>query len=184
MNFAVSSDEVGTAFGLTGVVYFPRYSAAHNQLNDRTALFLSSIGLPDTEWFMSKAGLRADDSINLAEWYANRGPVPKESHDWLVLAMFADTTLALAPDTGTVYALGDGEAGLVYKAIHRDVESLVYALTKFQILQQELEDDDDADREERVDGLRAEITEFDPLPFGDEDSQWHLTFEEVIDGIW
>jgi SUKH-4 immunity protein of toxin-antitoxin system len=184
MNFAVSPDEVRTAFGLTGVVYFPRYGTPHNQLNDRTALLLSSVGLPDTEWFMSKASLRADDSINLSEWYADKGTVPKECNDWLVLGMFADTTLALAPDTGTVYALGDGETQLIYTAIHRDVESLVYALTKFQILQQELEDGDDEDTEGRVDALRAEITEFDPLPFEDEDSQWHLTFEEVIDGIW
>jgi hypothetical protein len=184
MNFVVSPDEVRTAFGLTGVVYFPRYSAPHNQLNDRAALLLSSIGLPDTEWFMSKASLRADDSINLSEWYADKGTVPKECNDWLILGMFADTTLALAPDTGTVYALGDSETELVYRVIHRDVESLVYALTKFQILQQELEDGDDEDTEERVDALRAEITEFDSLPFEDEDSQWHLTFEEVIDGIW
>lgn len=109
--------------------------------------------------------------------------MPKKCHDWLVLGMFADTTLALAPDTGTVYALGDGET-LVYRAIHRDVESLVFALTKFQILQRELESGDGGDTEERVDALRAEITEFDPLPFQDQDSQWHLAFEEVIDGIW
>ncbi|MEU0391876.1 SUKH-4 family immunity protein [Streptomyces sp. NPDC006208] len=183
MSFVVSPDEVRTAFGLTGVVYFPRYSSPHNQMNDRAALLLSSIGLPDTEWFMSKASLRADDSINLSEWYADKGTVPKECHSWLVLGMFADTTLALAPDTGTVYALGDGETQLVYTAIHRDVESLVYCLTKFQILQQELEDGDE-NTEERVDALRTAITEFDPLPFEDEDSQWHLTLEEVIDGIW
>lgn len=184
MNFVVTPDEVRAAFGLTGVTYFPRYSAAHHQVNARTALLLSSIGLPDTEWFMSRASLRAGDSVNLGEWYGDRGTVPKECHDWLVLGLFADTTLALAPDTGTVYALGDGETQLVYTPIHRDVESLVYALTRFQVLQQELEDGDGEDTEERVDALRAEITEFDPLPFEDEDSQWHLTFEEFIDGIW
>ncbi|NGO75227.1 hypothetical protein G6045_05970 [Streptomyces sp. YC504] len=184
MNFVVSADEVRAAFGLTGVVYFPRYSSPHHQLNDRTAQLLSGIGLPDTEWFMSKASLRADDSINLRQWYADKGTVPKESHDWLVLAMFADTTLALAPETGTIYALGDSEQGLVCKPLHRDAESLVYALTQFQLLQQELEDSDDEDREERVDALRAHIIAFDPLPFEDEESQWHLTFEEFIDGIW
>ncbi|MFE6132056.1 SUKH-4 family immunity protein [Streptomyces sp. NPDC056437] len=184
MNFAMTPDEVRTAFGLKRVVYFPHCSAQHNQINDRAALLLSSVGLPDTEWFMSKASLRADDSINLIEWYGDKGTVPKECHDWPVLGMFAETTLALAPDTGTVYALGDGETHLVYTPLHRDVESLVYSLTKFQILQQELEDGDDEDTEQRVDALRAEITAFDPLPFQDEDSQWHLTFEEVIDGIW
>ncbi len=98
--------------------------------------------------------------------------------------MFADTTLALAPDTGAVYALGDGESGLVYTPMHRDVESLVYALTTFQLVQQLLDDEGGDDTEERIDVLRADITAFDPLPFADERSQWHLTFEEVIDGIW
>ncbi|MDX2407321.1 SUKH-4 family immunity protein [Streptomyces microflavus] len=183
MNFAVTADDVRSAFGLTGVVHFPRYNAPHNQLNDRTALFLSSIGLPDTEWFMSKASLRTDDPINLVSWYGARGTVPASCRHWLVLGLFADTTLALDPDQGTVYALGEGEEELVYHPIHRDVESLVYALTKFEALRRQLENDDE-ETEERVDALRGEITEFDPLPFADEDSQWHLAFEEVIDGIW
>ncbi|MET9347575.1 SUKH-4 family immunity protein [Streptomyces termitum] len=45
-------------------------------------------------------------------------------------------------------------------------------------------EENDEDREERVDALRARITAFDSLPFADEESQWHLAFEEVIDGIW
>ncbi|MCX5443653.1 SUKH-4 family immunity protein [Streptomyces sp. NBC_00056] len=138
MNFAVTPDEVRTVFGLSGVVFFPRCNAMHSRMNDRTALLLSSVGLPDTEWFMSKASLSATDSINVAQWYSNRGTVPKECHDWLVLGLFADTTLALAPDTGMIYALGDGEDELVYTPIHRDVESLTYALTKFAALRQEL----------------------------------------------
>ncbi|GAA2310811.1 SUKH-4 family immunity protein [Streptomyces kunmingensis] len=183
MNFVVSPGEVRAAFGLTGVIYFPRHSAAHHQLDGRATLLLSSVGLPDTAWFMSRAGLHADDPVLLSERYAE-GTVPEGSRDWLVLGMFADTPLALAPDTGTVYALGAGETQLSCTALHRDVESLVHSLTKFQILQQELEAGGDEDREGRVDALRAEITEFDPLPFASEDSQWHLTFEEVIDGIW
>ncbi|MEV6703100.1 SUKH-4 family immunity protein [Streptomyces sp. NPDC051453] len=63
---------------------------------------------------MAKASLSAADSINVAQWHSNRGTVPKERHDWLVLGLFADTTLALAPDTGMVYVLGDGEDELVY----------------------------------------------------------------------
>ncbi|MFD3739071.1 SUKH-4 family immunity protein [Streptomyces sp. NPDC058629] len=183
MNFAVTADDVRSVFGLTGVVHFPRYDAPHNRLNDRTASFLSSIGLPDTEWFMSKASLRTDDLIDLVSWYGSRGTVPTPCQHWLVLGLFADTTLALDPDQGTVYALGDGEEELVYHPIHRDVESLVYALTKFEALRRQLKNDDE-ETEERVDALRGEITEFDPLPFADEDSQWHLAFEEVIDGIW
>ncbi|MFI9781858.1 SUKH-4 family immunity protein [Streptomyces sp. NPDC051956] len=184
MNFAVTPEEVRTVFGFSGVVFFPRCNAMQSRMNDRTALLLSSVGLPDTEWFMSKASLSAADSINVAQWYSNRGTVPKECHDWLVLGLFADTTLALAPDTGMVHALGDGEDELVYTPTHRDVESLIYALTKFAALRQELDNTDGDDVEERVDGLRAKISELDPLPFEDEDSQWNLAFEEVIDGIW
>ncbi|MFD5124088.1 SUKH-4 family immunity protein [Streptomyces sp. NPDC058385] len=184
MNFAVTPDEVRTVFGLSGLVFFPRCNATHNRMNDRTVFLLSSVGLPDTEWFMSKASLSATDSINVAQWYSDRGTVPKECHDWLVLGLFADTTLALAPDTGMVYALGDGEDELVCTPIHRNVESLIYALTKFEALRQDFENTGGDDVEERVDGLRAKISELDPLPFEDEDSQWNLAFEEVIDGIW
>ncbi|GGR48409.1 hypothetical protein GCM10010497_59880 [Streptomyces cinereoruber] len=183
MNFAVTADEVRTVFGLTGVVHFPLYSAPHNRLDIRTAHLLSSIGLPDTEWFMSKASLRADDYINIPQWYSKWGVAPKECRNWLVLGLFADTTLGLDPDSGTVYALGDGPTQMTYSPLHRDVESLIYALTKFESLRQALEENDEG-TEERVDVLRAQITAFDPLPFADEDSQWHLAFEEVIDGIW
>ncbi|MFE5729944.1 SUKH-4 family immunity protein [Streptomyces sp. NPDC056528] len=183
MKFAVTADEVRTVFGLTGIVHFPRYSTPHNHLDTRTAYLLSSVGLPDTEWFMSKTSLRADDYINIPQWYSKWGTAPEECHNWLVLGLFADTTLGLDPDSGTVYALGDGPTQMTYSPLHRDVESLLYALTKFEALRQELEDNDE-DTEERVDALRAQITAFDPLPFADEDSQWHLTFEEVIDGIW
>ncbi|UCA50884.1 SUKH-4 family immunity protein [Streptomyces sp. WA6-1-16] len=87
------------------------------------------------------------------------------------------------PDTASVYAIAEGEEEINYSPMHRDVESLVYALTKFEALLQDLE----RGREgvgERVDALRGEITEFDPLPFADEESPWNPAFEEVIDGIW
>ncbi|MFI7236893.1 SUKH-4 family immunity protein [Streptomyces cyaneofuscatus] len=183
MNFAVTAHDVRSVFGLTGVVHFPRYDAPHSRLNERTALFLSSIGLPNTEWFMARASLRTDDPIDLVSWHGSRGNVPGFYGKWLVLGLFADITLALDPEQGTVFALGEGEEELVYNPIHRDVESLVYALTKFEALRRQLENDDE-ETEERVDVLRGEITEFDPLPFADENSQWHLAFEEVIDGIW
>ncbi|PSK70728.1 hypothetical protein C6W96_20740 [Streptomyces sp. CS149] len=183
MAFAITADEVRSVFGLTGVVHFPRYDAPGNRLDDRTALLLSAVGLPDTEWFMSKASLRTDDPIDLVSWYGSRGAVPPACRHWLVLGLFAGTTLALDPDEGTVHALGDGEEELLSTPIHRDVKSLVYALTKFEALRQELENGSE-EAEERVDALRGEITELDPLPFADEDSQWNLACEEVIDGIW
>ncbi|MEV8352008.1 SUKH-4 family immunity protein [Streptomyces niveus] len=183
MNFAVTPDAVRAAFGLAGVVHFPRYDAVRNHVDDRTALFLSCVGLPDCEWFMSKSGLREADSVDLTEWYRDKGGVPDECRDWLVLGLFAETTLALAPGSGTVHSIGDTEGRLVYAPIHRDVESLVYALTKFEILRRQLSGGSEG-VEARVDSLRAEITGFDPLPFADGESQWNLAVEEVIDGIW
>ncbi|MFF2227585.1 SUKH-4 family immunity protein [Streptomyces globisporus] len=164
-----------------GHVDRPAGAAAHD--DDRTALLLSIVGLPDTAWFMSKASLRTDDPVDLVSWYGSRGTVPLACRHRLVLGRFAETTLALDPDEGTVYALADGEEELNCSPIHRDVESLVYALTKFEALCQELESGE-GEVEVRVDALRGEITELDPLPFADEDSPWSLAFEEVVDGIW
>ncbi|MFB6665690.1 MULTISPECIES: SUKH-4 family immunity protein [unclassified Streptomyces] len=183
MKFVITADEVRSVFGLSGVVHFPRHDAPHNRLNDRTARLLSAVGLPDTAWFMSKASLRTDDVVDLVSWYGSRGAVPPACRRWLVLGLFAETTLALDPDEGAVYAIAEGEEEINYSPMHRDVESLVYALTKFEALLQELE----RDRErvgERVDALRGAITEFDPLAFADEESPWNLAFEEVIDGVW
>ncbi|MGW6540527.1 SUKH-4 family immunity protein [Streptomyces sp. NPDC055051] len=153
------------------------------RLDARTAHLLSAVGLPDTQWFMSKASQRADDYIDIPRWYSRRGTVSDECRTWLVLGMFADTTLGLDLDSGCVYALGDGSTCMAYGPLHRDGESLVYALTQFQELLQDLEEDGGM-REEHVDALRAQITAFDSLPFADEDSPWHLAFEEVMDGIW
>ncbi|MFJ3616189.1 hypothetical protein [Streptomyces hydrogenans] len=36
----------------------------------RTAHLLSTIALPDTERFMSKASLRTDDHIDIPRWYS------------------------------------------------------------------------------------------------------------------
>ncbi|MFF7496883.1 hypothetical protein [Streptomyces rubiginosohelvolus] len=47
MKFAVTADDVRSVFGLTGVVHFPRYDAPRNRLDHRTALFLSTVSLPD-----------------------------------------------------------------------------------------------------------------------------------------
>ncbi|MET8883567.1 SUKH-4 family immunity protein [Streptomyces rubiginosohelvolus] len=82
-----------------------------------------------------------------------------------------------------VHVEADGEEEISYSPIHRDVESLVYALTKLGALLQEL-GRDRGGVGERVDALCGEITEFDPLPFADEESPWNPVFEEVADGNW
>lgn len=184
MSFAVSPDEVLESFGLSGVVYFPRYDSTENLLDERTMLFLSQVGLPDTRWFKSKASVGQDESIALAEWFGpDDGPLPEECRSWLVLAYFAASVIALDPKSGKVYAFGEGESLDSYTQLHRDVESLVYSLHQLQLFLQN-EPDDDAELESHAEDLRSRITEFDTAPFEIDESQWNLVLEEIIDGIW
>ncbi|WP_433451773.1 SUKH-4 family immunity protein [Streptomyces sp. CA-142005] len=184
MSFAVSPDEVLESFGLTGVVYFPRFHSTENLLDERTMLFLSQVGLPDTNWFKSKASVGQDESISLSEWFGPEdGTLPGECRSWLVLAYFAASLIALDPKSGKIYEFGEGEPLDSYTEIHRDVESLVYSLLLFQQFLQHRRDED-AEIESRAERLRAQISEFDSAPFGSEESQWTLALEEVIDGIW
>ncbi|WBO64625.1 SUKH-4 family immunity protein [Streptomyces camelliae] len=187
MSFAVSSNEVLESFGLTGVVYFPRFDSADNLLDERTALFLSQVGLPHTNWFKSKASVGQDESISLTEWFSPEdGPLPEECRNWLVLAYFAASLIALDPETGKVYAFGEGEPLDSYAELHTDVESLVYSLHLFQQFLQHERDErgEETELEARAESLRSRISEFDALPFQDDESQWNLVLEEVLDGIW
>lgn len=184
MSFAVSADELLSAFGLTGVVYFPRHHGPGNRLDPRTADFLSGVGLPDEAYFMSKASVGQEESVDLAEWFGPEdGTLPEECRTWLVLAHFAASLLALDPESGKVYAFGEGEPLDAYTQLHRDVESLAYALLLLKRFEQEPEDDADG-VDERLDRLRARIEAFDPLPFEDEQSQWTLVLDEVAEGVW
>ncbi|GAA3818334.1 SUKH-4 family immunity protein [Streptomyces phyllanthi] len=183
MSFAVSPGELLGAFGLSGIVYFPLHEASGGSLDTRTAEFLCNVGLPDDFYFKSKASAGQEESINLAEWFGpGDGTLPEECRAWLVLSYFAASVIALDPETGKVYAFGEGEPLDSYVHLHRDVESLVYALFLFKKF--EKSDHEDADVEEQVERLRAEIEAFDPLPFENDQSQWNLVLDEVIEGIW
>ena len=182
MEFAVTSDGMLETFGLAGVVFFLSYESEGNQLDRRTAEFLSRVGLPDNQYFMAKASVGQEESIRLESWFGSeRGTLPQECREWLVLGHFVASLIALDPVSGKVYAFGEGEPLDAYEHLHRDVESLAYALYLFGKFEEE---GDEEEVEQRVERLRSRIEAFDPLPFADEQSQWNLIFEEVIDGIW
>ncbi|MER5991547.1 SUKH-4 family immunity protein [Streptomyces viridosporus] len=184
MSFAITPAELLSTFGLSGVVYFPRYESPDNQLDTRTADFLSQVGLPHDETFKSKASIGQEESILLSEWFTpDDGTLPEECRSWLVLGYFAASVIALEPHTGEVYAFGEGEPLDSYTQLHRDVESLVYSLNLFKRFD-EHERGDQADIDEQVEHLRARIHAFDATPFEDEQSQWNLILDEVIEGIW
>jgi hypothetical protein len=183
MSFAVTPDELLSTFGLSGVVYLPRYESSDNRLDTRTADFLSRVGLPDGEQSKSKASIGQEESINLTEWFKPEDrPLPDECHSWLVLGYFAASVIALAPENGKVYAFGEGEPLDSYTQLHRDVESPAYALHLFKKFDEHRPDD--ADIEEQVERLRTQVEAFDSLPFESDQSQWNLIFYEVIEGIW
>jgi hypothetical protein len=184
MSFAVTQDELISTFGLSGVVYFPRYEAPDYQLDTHTADFLMQVGLPHDETFKSRASIDQEESILLTGWFrAEDGPVPEQCHSWLVLGYFAASVIALDPHTGKVYAFGEGEPLNSYTQLHRDVESFVHALNMFKRFDAR-ERDDHADIEEHVEQLRARMHAFDATPFEDDQSQWNLILDEVLEGIW
>ncbi|MGX1274887.1 SUKH-4 family immunity protein [Streptomyces phaeoluteigriseus] len=183
MSFAVTPDELRSTFGLSGVVYFPRYEVPDSQLDTRTTDFLSQVGLPHDETFKSQASIGQEESILLTEWFRPEdGPLPEECHSWLVLGYLAASVIALDPHTGKVYAFGEGEPLNAYTHLHRDTESLVYALNLFKKFDEQ--ERDDADVEEQVEQLRAAVQDFDATPFEDDQSQWNLILDEVLEGIW
>jgi hypothetical protein len=184
MSFAVTPDELLETFGPTGVVYFPRHDAPDTELDPRTADFLSRVGLPDNDYFKSKAGIGQEESIRLAEWFTpDGGRLPPRCRSWLVLAHFVASVIALDPVDGKVYAFGEGESPTSFSQLHRDIESLVHALLLFARFDEQ-ERGESGDIESEVRQLRSRIEAFDPLPFLDGRSQWALICEEVVDGIW
>lgn len=184
MSFAVTSTELLSIFGLTGVVYFPRYESPDNQLDARTADFLNQVGLPHDETFKSKASVGQEESILLAEWFTpDDGTLPEECHPWLVLGHFTASVIALDPLTGKVYAFGEGEPLDTYIQLHRDVESLVHALNLFKEFEEHRRDGQ-AGIDEQVEDLRTRMRAFDTTPFEDDQSQWNLVLDEVIEGVW
>lgn len=184
MSFTVTADEMVRTFGLSSVVYFPRHNTTESTVDPRTADFLSGVGLPDDDVFMSRASVGVDGgSSRLPERFGPEdGQLPQECQSWLVLGYFCHSLLALDPGSGKVYAFGEGVALEDYIQLHRDVESLAYALTVFKKHDQLASDGND--RTQRVEEVRALIAAFDELPFDDEDSQWNMIFDEVLSDIW
>ncbi|MFI0876679.1 SUKH-4 family immunity protein [Streptomyces parvus] len=69
---------------------------------------------------------------------------PAESRSWWMLGYLFTSLIALDPASGKVYAFPEGSSG--YVPLHRDVESLVYALVEFR--KPEVDHDNGVDPEE------------------------------------
>jgi hypothetical protein len=184
VNLSVTPMQLMRAYGLDNIVYFPQGMTA--EFDARSANFLSSVGLPNSEVLNSRGDVEDPypddlDPTILGSRFDHYGiPCLAESRSWWMLGYLFASLVAVDPASGRVYAFPEGSAG--YIALHRDVESLVYALVEFRKL--EVDHDNDADPEELSRRFKQVVGAFDPTSFMDEESQWNLSLEELEHGIW
>ncbi|MFD4915020.1 hypothetical protein ACFWNR_17570 [Streptomyces virginiae] len=72
--------------------------------------------------------------------------------------------------------------GLGHIELHRDIESLVFALIELRKV--EIDHDNGVSPEELAARFRDIVGRFDPTGFADEESPWNLAMEELEHGIW
>ncbi|MER7000572.1 SUKH-4 family immunity protein [Streptomyces sp. NPDC000410] len=184
MDFSVTPAQLAQAYGLGNVVYFPQ--SGITDFDARSANFLSTVGLPHSEVFVSRENVAdpypADlDAITLGSRFHHYGmSCPAESRSWWMLGYLFTSLVAMDPTSGRVYAFPEGSSG--YAELHRDVESLAHALIELRKL--EIDHDNAVDPEELSARFKRVVGGFDPTPFADEQSQWNLSLEELEHGIW
>lgn len=184
VDFTVTSADLIDAYGLRRTTYFPHQCAA--AVDARTAGFLGSVGLPLSDVFASRTDV-ADpygpevDAITLGRRFDHYGlQCPEESRSWWSLGYLFTSLLALDPVSGTVYAFPEGAMG--YVALHRDVESLVFALIELRKVENDR--DNGVAPEELAARFREVVGAFDPTALSGEESPWDLALEEFEHGIW
>ncbi|MEV6397371.1 SUKH-4 family immunity protein [Streptomyces sp. NPDC051907] len=184
MNFSVTPMQLVRAYGLDNIVYFPQ--SAGIEFDPRSASFLSAVGLPHSDVFVSREDVEDPypvdlDAITLGSRFDHYGiPCPAESRTWWMLGYLFTSLVAVDPKSAKVYAFPEGSTGCI--ELHRDVESLVYALVEFRRL--EVDHDNDVDPEELSARFKQVVGTFDPTPFADDESQWNLSLEELEHGMW
>ncbi|MFE9045543.1 SUKH-4 family immunity protein [Streptomyces sp. NPDC007818] len=188
--FHIAPKQAIHQFGIKSVTYFPRVSGAC--LHASTANFLASVGLPAHKFFSPREDLehgarrRLDCGPSLRTYLARDGvECPPGAERWEVIGGFLIAIVALDPESGSVYALSEGESEPLL--MHADVSSLVHALMVLERGQAEYRGanrDADAARDAVVTRMRQDITTVDPTPFADHESQWSCLFEELGLGMW
>ncbi|MFI2369318.1 SUKH-4 family immunity protein [Streptomyces sp. NPDC018833] len=171
------------AFGLDGVVFFPRPTGESSEFPESAQFFLSSTGLPNDYFFLS-AGVSTSpgDAVHVGPWADSEDfdfDVPDVCRSWLRVGYFPCSIAALDPADGRIYGFshdGDGQPVL----IHRDLDSLVRSLLVLKKFCEEREENEDIAPDE----LRRRIEAFDRLPFADAKSEWNAMLQEIEDGIF
>ncbi|MFD8909875.1 SUKH-4 family immunity protein [Streptomyces sp. NPDC059575] len=182
MKHAASNEEVIRLFGLDGVTYYAQHFDA--QLHAPTAEFLGLVGLPTDQIFAPRSepenGFPTPRELGLLFERQNR-ICPPEQHRWAVLGSLVTAVIVLGPETGTVHAYPGGEDKS--QLLHRDIESFVFTLCAFRrLVDAYIEDEGEA--ASYAYEFRQAVSEVDPTPLADEDTEWNRLLEEVLDGMW
>ncbi|WP_329403116.1 SUKH-4 family immunity protein [Streptomyces virginiae] len=184
MQFTVTSAELIDVYGLGRITYFPHQRTTG--VDARTATFLGSVGLPRSVLFTARTDVEDPygpevDAITIGSRFEYYGlDCPEESRQWWALGYLFTSLLAVDPASGRVYAFPEGAIGHI--ALHRDIESLVFALIELRKV--EIDHDNGVAPEELSARFRDTVGTFDPTAFADEESQWNLAMEELEHGIW
>ncbi|MFG2484834.1 SUKH-4 family immunity protein [Streptomyces virginiae] len=184
MRFTVTSAELIEVYGLGHITYFPDQRSTG--VDSRAGAFLASVGLPESVVFAARRDVEDPygpevDAITLGSRFEHYGiPCPEESRQWWALGYLFTSLLAVDPASGRVYAFPEGALGHI--ELHRDIESLVFALIELRKV--EIDHDNGVSPEELAARFRDTVGRFDPTAFADEESQWNLAMEELEHGIW
>ncbi|MEU9479254.1 SUKH-4 family immunity protein [Streptomyces sp. NPDC048191] len=186
MTHLVTATSLIKAYGLTNVVFFPQHPIHGSADGPQPTSLLSSVGLPHSAIFTSKTDLEhmyefGFNPTTLAGLLGHLGrPFPYETRAWWPLGYLFTSLIAVDPESGRVYSFPESEEH--YILLHRDVESLLFALIELRKL--EVDHDNNVAPEELSERFRRVVGAFDPTPFADEESQWNLSLEELEHGIW
>ncbi|MEU3607966.1 SUKH-4 family immunity protein [Streptomyces sp. NPDC035033] len=186
----ISPTEVVHRLGLRAVTYFPRVPGAH--LHAPTAGFLATVGLPESTFFSPRLDLdgsalqRVAYGPSVKAAFARYGvECPPGAEHWEEIGGFLYAMVAIAPETGMIYAFSEGEPEP--RPMHADVSSLVHALMVLErgkAHYRGIGRDEEAARNAVLARMRQEITAVDPTPFADEEGEWPHLFEEIGYGMW
>ncbi|MFF2642357.1 SUKH-4 family immunity protein [Streptomyces niveus] len=182
MTTSLTSRNLIRLFGLGGIIYFPDYPG--NPLNASAASFLSSTGLPHDRIFTAThLDLNLDESNPVTLGLLvdlEGGEVPRARRSWPVLGSLRTAIIAVDTASGAVHSYPEGEN--TSQVLHRDIESFVFCLAEFRKLRDAKTKD--SDNEALIHSFRTAVSAFDPTPLADEDSDWNLLLDEILDGLW
>lgn len=187
MLFGIDRDEVVGAVGASQVSCLSSEDAERYGFRGEVRDFLVAVGIPRSSKFDFCVQPFSSEHVLTMERLAEDDWFPSVEVDgWLDLGTFPVSPVALASD-GVVYQFSEEADDVI--AIHGDLSSFVRTIVDVEMFLRQyvpLADWDEAFtvREAAMDAVRRRIEAVDPLPFGNEFSEWHSVIGEIKEGSW